>query len=71
MADDDDQGWHLSQILSGFDGFRQPINETAQTLSCGSPCPASIFKGGSTVPVNFQLHDASGSTLVAVLCSSS
>jgi uncharacterized delta-60 repeat protein len=47
-------------IIYGFDGFLQPINDTAHTLVCGSPCPASIFKGSSTVPVKFQLRDANG-----------
>lgn len=43
-----------------FDGFLQPINDTAHTQLCGSPCPVSIFKGGSTIPVKFQLKDANG-----------
>lgn len=43
-----------------FDGFLQPINDTAHTTYCGNPCVASIFKGGSTVPVKFQLKDANG-----------
>jgi hypothetical protein len=46
-----------------FDGFLQPINDTAHTTYCGSPCVASIFKGGSTVPVKFQLKDANGNVV--------
>jgi hypothetical protein len=48
------------QVNYRFDGFLQPINDTAHTLTCGSPCPASAFKGGSTVPVKFELRDADG-----------
>ena len=55
-------------IIYGFAGFLQPINDTAHTLVFGSPCPASIFKGGSTVPVKFVLTDANG---VVVQTSSS
>jgi hypothetical protein len=43
-----------------FDGFLQPVNDTGHSLTCGSPCPASTFKGGSTVPVKFDLKDANG-----------
>jgi hypothetical protein len=43
-----------------YDGFLQPINDTAHTQSCGAPCPMSIFKSGSTIPVKFQLKDANG-----------
>jgi hypothetical protein len=48
------------RVIYRFDGFLQPINDTAHTQACGSPCVASIFKGGSTVPVKFQLKDAAG-----------
>jgi hypothetical protein len=48
------------QVIYRFDGFLQPINDTAHTLTCGSPCPASTFKGRSTVPVKFELKDADG-----------
>ena len=48
-----------------FDGFLQPINDTAHTQVCGSPCTVSIFKGGSTVPVKFQLKDANGNVVQA------
>jgi len=39
-----------------FDGFFQPINDTAHQIGLAT----SIFKGGSTVPVKFQLKDAAG-----------
>jgi hypothetical protein len=48
------------QVIYRFDGFLQPINDTAHTLTCGLPCPASTFKGRSTVPVKFELKDADG-----------
>jgi hypothetical protein len=47
-------------VIYRFDGFLQPINDTAHSQICGSPCPVSVFKGGSTVPVKFQLKDANG-----------
>ncbi len=49
-----------------FDGFLQPINDTGHTQICGSPCAVSIFKGGSTVPVKFQLKDANGNVVQSV-----
>jgi hypothetical protein len=48
------------QVIYRFNGFLQPINDTAHTLTCGSPCPASTFKGRSTVPVKIELKDADG-----------
>jgi hypothetical protein len=48
------------KVLYRFDGFLQPINDTAHTTYCGNPCVASIFKGGSAVPVKFQLKDVNG-----------
>jgi hypothetical protein len=53
-------------VIYRFDGFLQPINDTGHTQSCGSPCTVSIFKGGSTVPVKFQLKDANGNIVQAV-----
>lgn len=48
-------------IIYNWQGFNQPINDTAyhgtQALS--------VFKGGSTIPVKFQLMNASGTTLQA------
>jgi hypothetical protein len=46
-------------------GFLQPINDTAHAQTCGSPCPLSVFKAGSTIPVKFQLHDANGKVVQA------
>ena len=48
------------RVIYRFDGFLQPINDTGHSQVCNSPCPVSIFKGGSTVPVKFQLKDANG-----------
>ncbi len=47
-------------ITYRFDGFLQPINDTAHSQTCDSTCPVSVFKAGSTVPVKFQLKDANG-----------
>ncbi len=52
-------------VIYGFDGFLQPINDTEHPQTCGTPCPVSIFKGGSTVPVKFQLKDVSGNVVQA------
>lgn len=51
------------QVIYRFDGFLQPINDTGHTEVCGTPCPLSIFKGGSTVPVYFQLKDIHGNVV--------
>jgi hypothetical protein len=53
------------RVIYRFDGFLQPINDTAHTTYCGTPCVASIFRGGSTVPVKFQLKDANGNIVQA------
>lgn len=42
-----------------FDGFLQPINDTAHQVAAST----SIFKAGSTVPVKFQLKNASGAVV--------
>ncbi len=42
-----------------FDGFLQPINDTAHQIGLAT----SIFKGGSTVPAKFQLKDANGNVV--------
>jgi hypothetical protein len=44
-----------------WDGFLQPINDTAHQVGVST----SIFKGGSTVPVKFQLKDANGNIVQA------
>lgn len=43
-------------VIYRFDGFLQPINDTAHQIGVST----SIFKAGSTVPVKFQLKDANG-----------
>jgi hypothetical protein len=48
------------RVVYSFSGFLQPINDP----SVGST-PTSIFKGGSTIPVKFQLTDASGAPVQA------
>jgi hypothetical protein len=52
-------------VIYRFDGFLQPINDTGHPQICGSPCPVSIFKAGSTIPVKFQLKDANGNIVQA------
>lgn len=42
-----------------FDGFLQPINDTAHQTGLTT----SVFKGGSTVPVKFQLKNAAGNVV--------
>ena len=44
-----------------FDGFLQPINDTAHQTGL----VMSIFKGGSTVPIKFQLKDFDGNIVQA------
>jgi hypothetical protein len=44
-------------------GFLQPVNDTAHAQVCGSPCPESVFKAGSTIPFKFQLHDFTGKVI--------
>jgi hypothetical protein len=47
-------------IFYRWDGFLQPINDTAHTQ-----LTMSVFKSGSTVPVKFQLKDANGNIVQA------
>ncbi|MEO6201169.1 MAG: PxKF domain-containing protein, partial [Cryobacterium sp.] len=44
------------QVVYRFDGFLQPINDTAHQVGVST----SVFKGGSTIPVKFQLRTANG-----------
>ncbi|MDP9444376.1 MAG: PxKF domain-containing protein [Actinomycetota bacterium] len=44
-----------------FDGFLQPINDTAHQVGTST----SIFKAGSTVPAKFQLKNAQGQVVQA------
>jgi hypothetical protein len=52
-------------VIEQCDGFLQPINDTSHPTVCGAGCVASIFKGGSTVPVKFQLKMPDGTIVQA------
>ena len=49
------------KVVYRFDGFLQPINDTAHQVGVAT----SVFKGGSTVPVKFQLKTASGTVVLS------
>jgi hypothetical protein len=49
-------------VVYRFDGFLQPINDTAHQVGTST----SIFKAGSTVPVKLVLENASGATVQPV-----
>jgi hypothetical protein len=49
------------RVIYRWDGFRQPINDTAHQVDQG----LSIFKANSTVPAKFQLKRADGSVVQA------
>jgi hypothetical protein len=49
------------RVVYRFDGFLQPINDTAHQVGAST----SIFKAGSTVPVKFQLKRADGTVVQA------
>jgi hypothetical protein len=49
------------KVVYRFDGFLQPINDTAHQVGTST----SIFKAGSTVPVKFQLKRADGTVVGA------
>jgi hypothetical protein len=51
----------LLSIQYGWNGFLQPINDTAHQIGASE----SLFKLGSTVPVKFQLKNASGGIVQA------
>ena len=44
------------KVVYKFDGFLQPINDTAHQVGTST----SVFKAGSTIPVKFQLRNAAG-----------
>ncbi|WP_344255852.1 OmpL47-type beta-barrel domain-containing protein [Terrabacter carboxydivorans] len=44
------------KVVYRFDGFLQPINDTAHQVGTST----SVFKAGSTIPVKFQLMNAAG-----------
>jgi hypothetical protein len=50
------------RVTYRFDGFLQPINDTAHQVGTST----SVFKAGSTVPVKLQLKDAAGNLVVPV-----
>lgn len=47
------------RVLYRFDGFLQPINDTAHQVGLAT----SIFKGGSVVPAKFQVSKADGTVV--------
>jgi hypothetical protein len=47
------------KVIYRFDGFLQPINDTAHQIGVAT----SVFKAGSTVPVKFQLKNAAGAVV--------
>jgi hypothetical protein len=49
------------KVVYRFDGFLQPINDTAHQIGAST----SVFKAGSTVPVKFQLKKADGTLVQA------
>ena len=53
------------KVVYGFTGFLQPVNDTGRPQICGTVCVASVFKGGSTIPVKFQLLNAAGAPIQA------
>jgi hypothetical protein len=48
-------------VIYRFDGFLQPINDTAHQVGVST----SVFKAGSTVPVKLQLKNAGGNVVQA------
>ncbi|OGC80734.1 hypothetical protein A2943_02505 [Candidatus Adlerbacteria bacterium RIFCSPLOWO2_01_FULL_51_16] len=48
-------------ILYRWDGFLQPINDTAHKITANT----SVFKGGSTAPIKLQLKRADGTVIQA------
>ncbi|TFD47356.1 hypothetical protein E3T33_02520 [Cryobacterium sp. TMT1-2-1] len=49
------------QVIYRFDGFLQPINDTAHQVGLTT----SVFKGGSTIPAKFQLRKADGTPVLS------
>jgi len=47
------------KVVYRFDGFLQPINDTAHQVGTAT----SVFKAGSTVPVKLQLKNAAGNAV--------
>ena len=55
-------GTQTQLVQYRFDGFLQPINDTAHQVGTST----SVFKAGSTVPVKFQLKNAAGQVVPVV-----
>lgn len=51
------------RVIYRFDGFAQPINDTAHQVGAST----SVFKAGSTIPAKFQLKNAIGSVVQATI----
>lgn len=51
------------KVLYRFDGFLQPINDTAHQIGQS----LSVFKAGSTIPVKLQLKKADGTPIQAAI----
>ena len=49
-------------VVYAFSGFLQPINDTAHQVGVAT----SIFNGGSTVPVKFEIRRADGTAVSPV-----
>jgi len=47
------------KVVYKFDGFLQPINDTAHQVGTST----SVFKAGSTIPVKFQVKKADGTAV--------
>lgn len=47
------------KVVYKFDGFSQPINDTAHQVGTST----SVFKAGSTIPVKFQVKKADGTAV--------
>jgi hypothetical protein len=60
-AGNDAQVTGTFRVVYRFDGFLQPINDTAHQVGTAT----SMFKAGSTVPAKFQLKKADGSLVQA------
>lgn len=53
-------------VIYRFDGFLQPINDTAHQTGVST----SVFKAGSTVPAKFQLKNSAGTLVKGVAAAS-
>ncbi|CAN7535133.1 PxKF domain-containing protein [Terrabacter sp. LjRoot27] len=50
------------KVVYKFDGFLQPINDTAHQVGTST----SVFKSGSTIPVKFVLKNAAGQAVQSI-----